>query len=114
MNTQVLLYLFYILYAGLSCLIKGVFFDLGDTLVKEGSVETLPNAHEVLEVLTHRYKLAIICNTNANGERVREILKSAGIERYFDLVLLSSEVGLRKPDARIFRVALARALHLKI
>ena len=87
-------------------MIKGVFFDLGDTLVKEGSVETLPNAHEVLEVLTHRYKLAIICNTHASGERIREIIKSAGIERYFDLVLVSSEVGLRKPDARIFRVAL--------
>jgi len=87
-------------------LIKGVFFDLGDTLIKEGSVETLPNAHEVLEVLTQRYKLAIICNTNASGERIREILKSAGIERYFDLVLVSSEVGFRKPDERIFRVAL--------
>ena len=87
-------------------MIKGVFFDLGDTLIKEGSVETLPNAHEVLEVLTHRYKLAIICNTNASGERIREILKSADIERYFDLVLVSSEVGLRKPDERIFRVAL--------
>lgn len=87
-------------------MIKGVFFDLGDTLVKEGSVETLPNAHEVLGILADRYRLAIICNTNASGERVREILRSAGIERYFDLVVVSSEVGLRKPDGRIFRIAL--------
>jgi len=87
-------------------LIKGVFFDLGDTLVKEGSVETLPNAHEVLEVLADRYKLAIICNTHATGERIRETLRSAGIKRYFDLIVVSSEIGLRKPDERIFRIAL--------
>jgi HAD superfamily phosphatase (TIGR01668 family) len=87
-------------------LIKGVFFDLGDTLIKEGSVETLLNAHEVLEVLADRYKLAIICNTHASGERIRETLRSAGIKRYFDLIVVSSEVGLRKPDERIFRIAL--------
>ena len=87
-------------------MIKGVFFDLGDTLIKEGSFEALPNAHEVLEVLTDRYRLAIICNTSASGERVRGILRYAGIARYFDLVVVSSEVGLRKPDERIFRIAL--------
>ena len=87
-------------------MIKGVFFDLGDTLVKEGSVETLPNAHEMLEVLADRYRLAIICNTDASGERVRGTLRSAGIERHFDLVVVSSEVGLRKPDRRVFRIAL--------
>ena len=87
-------------------MIKGVLFDFGDTLIKEGSVETLPNAHEVLEFLADRYKLAIICNTSASGERIREILRSAGIKRYFDLVVVSSEVGWRKPDERIFRIAL--------
>ena len=81
-------------------MIKGVFFDFGDTLVKEGSVETLPNAREVLEVLADRYRLAIICNTDASGERVREILSTAGIKKYFDLIVVSSEVGLRKPDGR--------------
>ena len=87
-------------------MLKGIFFDFGDTLIKEGSVETLPNAHEILEFLTDRYKLAIICNTSASGERIREILRSAGIKKYFDLVVVSSEVGLRKPDEKIFRIAL--------
>jgi HAD superfamily phosphatase (TIGR01668 family) len=87
-------------------LIKGVFFDLGDTLIKEGGIDTLPDSHEVLEVLVDHYRLAIICNTNASGERVREVLRSAGIERYFDLVVVSSEVGLRKPDRKIFGIAL--------
>ena len=75
-------------------------------MIKEGSVETLPNAHEVLEFLTDRYKLAIICNTSASGERIREILRSTDIDRFFDLVVVSSEVGLRKPDEGIFRIAL--------
>ncbi len=87
---------------------KGIFFDFGDTLVKEGSYEPLPNAHEVLEFLTDRYKLAIICNTSKSGERIREILRSAGIKKYFDLVVVSSEVGLRKPDKRIFKIALEK------
>ena len=87
-------------------MIKGVFFDFGDTLIKEGSVETLPNAHEVLEILADRYKLAIICNTSVSGDRIRETLRLAGIEKYFDLVVVSSEVNLRKPDERIFRIAL--------
>jgi HAD superfamily phosphatase (TIGR01668 family) len=88
------------------CLFKGIFFDFGDTLIKEGTVETLPNCHEVLEFLTDRYKLAIICNTSSSGEKIREVLRSAGIKKYFKLVVVSSEVGLRKPDKKIFRIAL--------
>ena len=71
-------------------MIKGVFFDLGDTLIKEGSVETLPNAHEVLEFLTDRYKLAIICYISASGERIWEILRSVGIKKCFDLIVVAS------------------------
>ena len=87
-------------------MIKGVFFDLGGTLVKEKSYEPLPNVHEVLDVLATRYKLAIICNTSSSEERIQEILRNANIERYFDLVIVSSKVGSRKPDEKIFKIAL--------
>ena len=93
-------------------MIKGVFFDLGDTLVDEqvllekDIVETLPYAHEVLKALLHHYKLAIICDTDASKERVMEILEDAKIAEYFDLVVVSSEVGSSKPDEKIFRIAL--------
>lgn len=93
-------------------MIKGVFFDLGDTLVNEqlflekDIVETLPYAHEVLKALFHHYKLAIICDTDASKEEVHRLLRDARIDHYFNLVVVSSEVGSNKPDERIFRIAL--------
>jgi len=93
--------------------IKGVLFDVGDTLVVEeailsGRPETTPHAKEVLEVLRPSFKLAVICDTAASTEEVEEIMKNLGIRRYFDDVVVSSEVGASKPDERIFRVALER------
>ena len=52
------------------------------------------------------YKLAVICNTDASGERIQEIMEKVGIWKYFDVVVGSSEVGTAKPDEKIFRIAL--------
>jgi putative hydrolase of the HAD superfamily len=87
-------------------LIKGIFFDLGDTLISEENFETLPYVHEVLQKLIGRYKLAVICDTDASGKSVREIMKKGRILEYFDAVIVSSEVGVTKPDEKIFRIAL--------
>jgi putative hydrolase of the HAD superfamily len=46
--------------------------------------------------------------SNSNGS-VRRILESLGLARFLDFVLDSSEVGVEKPDPRIFRLALGRA-----
>jgi putative hydrolase of the HAD superfamily len=40
--------------------------------------------------------------------RLRGILKGLGLDRFVDVLLVSSEVGVRKPDPRIFRMALER------
>ena len=87
-------------------MIRGVFFDLGDTLVSEENFEALPYAHEVLRSLKGCYKLAVICDTEDSGDAVREIMEKAKILEYFDLVVVSSEVGVIKPNEKIFRVAL--------
>ena len=87
-------------------MIKGIFFDLGDTLITEGNFETFPYVKEVLQDLIGRYKLAVICDTDASGKSVREIMKKARILEYFDVVVVSSEVGVTKPDEKIFRIAL--------
>jgi HAD superfamily phosphatase (TIGR01668 family) len=87
-------------------MIKGVFFDLGDTLVDEENFEPLPYVHEILQNLKGHYKLAVICDTEESKEKVKEIMKKAGILEYFDLVIVSSEVGATKPNEKIFRVAL--------
>jgi len=46
--------------------------------------------------------------SNSNGT-VRALLESLGLGRHLDFVIDSSEVGVEKPDARIFALALARA-----
>ncbi len=51
-------------------------------------------------------RTAVISNSNGS---VRQILDSLGLGRHLDFVLDSGEVGVEKPDARIFRLALERA-----
>src|SRR5262245_22849996 len=45
--------------------------------------------------------------SNSNGT-VRALLESLGLAHHLDFVIDSSEVGVEKPDARIFALALAR------
>ena len=49
---------------------------------------------------------AVISNSNGS---VASILESLGLGRYLDFVIDSGEVGVEKPDPRIFRLAVERA-----
>jgi putative hydrolase of the HAD superfamily len=105
-------------------LIRAVFFDLGDTLVAEEPIGNkhlvdvtltkLPYLDEVLAMLKRKgYKLGIITNTvTSREEHVRIALRKIHVERYFDVILTSVDVGHEKPDERIFMTAL-RALKVK-
>lgn len=65
------------------------------------------NTHDTLAALRRRgMKLGVI--TNGPGTLQRRKLAVLGLERAFDAVLVSDEEGVRKPDAEIFRRALAR------
>jgi putative hydrolase of the HAD superfamily len=65
-----------------------------------------PDAAAALSTLARRgYRLGVI--SNADG-RVRGLLAQAGLSAYFELVIDSSEVGLEKPDPRIFLAAAER------
>jgi putative hydrolase of the HAD superfamily len=46
--------------------------------------------------------------SNSNGT-IAGILQTIGLARHLDFVIDSSEVGVEKPDPRIFRIALERA-----
>jgi len=99
-------------------LIRAVFFDLGDTLVAEESVgrkhlwevtlQKLPYLDEVLTELKRLgYKLGVITNTvTSREEHVRMALRRIDVEKYFDVVVTSVDVGFNKPDERIFLTAL--------
>lgn len=51
-----------------------------------------------------RFSLALV--TNGASDTQREVLRVLNIERWFGAVAISGEVGVAKPDARIFRFAL--------
>lgn len=105
-------------------MIRAVFFDLGDTLIAEESVggkhlwevtlQKLPNLDEVLAELKNRgYKLGVITNTvTSRVEHVRMGLRKIDVEKYFDVVVTSVDVGYNKPDERIFQTAL-KAINVK-
>lgn len=66
-----------------------------------------PDARNVLESLRRRRKsIALICNTGLTpGIVLRKLLAEEGVAEYFDLMLFSDEIGIRKPDPAIFRLA---------
>lgn len=66
------------------------------------------DAQQVLYYLRERgYKLGLISNA-ADDDDVRTLVDKAEMRQYFDFVLTSAQVGIRKPDAKIFEIALAR------
>ncbi len=70
---------------------------------------SLPPSHgPILEQLGKRFKLALISNFD-HAVTARRILEREGIDRFFSVVVISDEVGRRKPHPAVFRCAL-RAL----
>lgn len=63
----------------------------------------LPDAVDVLEEF-HRRKIAVVAVSNSSGY-LRSELEGAGLMKYFDAVIDSEVVGVRKPDRRIFQAA---------
>lgn len=66
-------------------------------------VSLYPETIDILEKLSQNYRLGIIANQSGS---VKELLKEWGISSYFQLIILSEEVGVCKPDLRIFKLAL--------
>ena len=56
--------------------------------------------------LQEDYALGLV--TNGASCLQREKLEASGLRRFFDVVVVSGEVGVGKPEAAIFRHALAR------
>ncbi len=51
------------------------------------------------------YRLGLISNA-ADDENVQALVDKAGLRDYFELILSSAACGIRKPDKRIFHIAL--------
>ncbi|MDP9265097.1 MAG: HAD family hydrolase [Chloroflexota bacterium] len=65
-----------------------------------------PDVIRVLEELSPQYRLAVATNGPVDVQWLK--LTATGLERYFPVVVASSEVGFGKPDARIFTATLDR------
>jgi epoxide hydrolase-like predicted phosphatase len=59
-----------------------------------------------IKKLHEQYKTALL--TNASAETIRLLTKDLPLGKLFNEVIVSSDVGLIKPDPRIYQVALAR------
>lgn len=70
------------------------------------TVEPVPGVTEVLQTLHGRYKLAVI--SNAMSQLPRLALKKAGLTKFFQLIIISRDLGIRKPDPKIFQHVLEK------
>ena len=63
-----------------------------------------PHVREVLDVLRERYPLALV--TDAQSAHTRGELHKVSLLDYFDPIVVSGDHGYRKPDRRLFQLAL--------
>ena len=63
----------------------------------------IPGTEEMLGALKDRYSLGLLSNFT-HPPAARAILDGLGITPFFDVVLISGELGYRKPHALVFRL----------
>lgn len=66
--------------------------------------DLFPCVEEVLEDLAGSYSLALISNTMSDQPRL--ILERTGLARHFEVIVCSRDLGVRKPNPRIFQYVL--------
>ncbi len=100
--------------------VRALLFDWGDTVMRVfpdyrgpmahwPHVEVVPGIEEALEALHPRYTIALATNaSDSDASMVRAALERAGLEKYFDAVFTSQELGARKPAPAFFQAALSR------
>ncbi len=63
------------------------------------TVRNIITTKTVLEELKHNFKLGLVSNYYGN---VKTVLTELGVAKYFDVIVDSTIVGIRKPDKKIF------------
>jgi len=65
------------------------------------------DAESTLQVLAKNFEIGLIAN---QSEDIHEMLEQSGLGRFFKVQVISSFVKLKKPDPRIFELALKQAV----
>ncbi len=82
-----------------SCMVTAIVFDFFDVIrTTSGALDAQVLA--LIAKLHERYKIGMLSNTSA--EYVRGLLREHDIDKYFDAIVISREVGMIKPDPSIF------------
>ncbi len=66
----------------------------------------VPGARELLDALRGQTRLGLVTNNSTIEQH--EKLRALDIAHYFDTIVISEDVGVTKPDSRIFEIALER------
>jgi 2-haloalkanoic acid dehalogenase type II len=78
-----------------------------EILPKVESWVCYPETEPVLEILKDRgFKLGVVSNAT---DLVRRVFNNLGLTKHFDFLVVSDEVGVRKPSPKIFKLALEMA-----
>jgi putative hydrolase of the HAD superfamily len=83
---------------------EGLFEELYAHFAQPGVWALYPEAAGVLEALRGKYRLGVVSNFD---RRLYAVLEDLGVRAYFERIVISSELGVHKPDGRIFAAALA-------
>lgn len=81
---------------------------LGEIFINERrkKYSLFPEVQDLLQALRSKYRLGLV--TNGPPDLQKEKIGRTGIGKFFDNILISGEIGIGKPDARLFNLALAR------
>ena len=89
---------------GMSCDAKKI-SEIYEDFLGEGHY-FIPGAEDMLEDLSKSYHLYLASNGAVKVQRSR--IESAGIEKYFENIFLSEQIGYEKPDIRFFEKCFAQ------
>lgn len=84
--------------------------ELNEKYIELGpkQIGLIKNTKEILDFLvTKNYKLHIITNGFAESQKTK--LEENNIKKYFNTIICSDEVGIHKPNKKIFEIALEKA-----
>jgi|TARA_B110000438_G_C15706171_1_gene603288 HAD superfamily hydrolase (TIGR01549 family) len=70
------------------------------------TIQLFPESLDALTLLSKHYKLGMV--TNGLSEHQRFKINKFQLEEYFDFILISEELGVQKPDEKIFQIAIKK------
>jgi HAD superfamily hydrolase (TIGR01549 family) len=83
-----------------------VLYWLHDNFKDHYKTDFYPCVEDVLRELSSKYKVAMVSNTMSDQPKI--LLKEAKMDNYFDLLVCSRDLGVRKPNPKIFDIVLDR------